>query len=104
VDAKRILDQVPADAQITIIYDNPQEGSDGYQVTYNVRELMLQDLMLSTDRADRMDMDVDDSFVKAALGGFLNFLKSQDPAWESTIQTAANDIFFDLKEEIPDYA
>jgi len=98
-EAKAILDQIPPDAKITIKYEDPQSSGGKRAVTYNVRELMLQDLMLASDSSDRFDTGLDVSHLKRNTGIFLGDL-ARDAAWAETIKVAAADINFDLDEEL----
>jgi len=100
-EAKVILDQIPADAEITINYKDPGAVMKR-PATYNVRELILQDLMFASDSGDRMNTGQDDSKFKTSLGEFLSDL-DRDGTWSATIESAATKIGFNLERELITY-
>jgi len=100
-EAKAILNQIPPDAQITINFINPNTGIPK-PVTYNVRELILQDLMFASDSGDRFNTGKQDLKFKTSLGEFLSDL-SRDGTWSATVKSAAADINFNLSRELISY-
>ena len=98
-EAKAILDQIPPDAKITIQFEDQQSSGGKRAATYNVRKLMLQDLMFASDSSDRFDTGLDVSPLKRNTGIFLSVL-AHDGTWGETIKSAAADINFDLHREL----
>lgn len=102
--AAGILGMIPPNATITLSSTNAQNGERSV-ATYNVRQLMFQDLMFAADGADRFDASGEVILDKDKLEGFFNFLTNHDTSgqWSSTIDTAASLVHYGLFDELPGY-
>lgn len=103
-EAMAVMEKIPAEEQITLDFKNPQT-SETTSITYNARELFLQDLMMASDNADRFNTGEDNTQDKSNLAGFFNYLIAEDSGggWADSIDSAAAGIHFDLSEELPMY-
>lgn len=102
--AAGILGMIPPNATITLTATNAQTGEKS-ETTYNVRKLMLQDLMFAADGADRFDSSGNTPLAKKNLENFFLFLTKNDNSgqWKSTITASARGIQYDLAGELPGY-
>lgn len=101
--AKEIWDNLPPNAEIELSFKTPKVGW-GETQTFNVRTLFLQDLMLSADSGHRFNDDTVNINQKFNLGVFLNIIVLSDFSTREAITTAAEEIGYELENELPIYA
>ncbi len=72
--------------------------------TFSIQTLFLQDLMLSTDSGDRFNDNTNNIADKTNFGIFLNTIVMHNPELRHTVYAAAEEIGYELPEELPLYA
>lgn len=102
--AAEILARIPPNATITLTVTDAQTGEKS-EATYNVRQLMIQDLMFAADGADRFDSSGNTHLAKKNLENFFLFLTQNDSSgqWKTTIAASASAIQYGLAGELPGY-
>jgi Ca2+-binding EF-hand superfamily protein len=99
--AQQLFASIDEDATITLVQEDPQHPGETHSTTYNVRELMVQELLLAADSNSYFDTNIDNTELNTNVGTFLNQLITNNVVSEEFVVAQADAIGMDLSHDLP---
>jgi hypothetical protein len=99
-----LWESIPADESIQFSAIEPEGRLNHINYDYNVRDLLVQELLFTADSDDLFNThkgDAQTALEKDHLGNFFEALVVHDPGNAQRLHSAANQVFIDLGTELP---
>lgn len=102
-----LMSLIPANETMDFAIPDPQGIFASTVETYNVREIIVQELLLQSDSDDWLNSDKGTNLTnheKASLLSFIDAMKAKDPDFQQTVDNAAEALNMDLAIELKPFA
>lgn len=102
-----LMSLIPANETMDFAIPDPQGLFASTVMEYNVREIIVQELLLQSDSDDWLNSDKGTNLTnheKASLLSFIDAMKAKDPDFQQTVDNAAEALNMDLAIELKPFA